>query len=454
MIIALTVSYWLILALRLPLFTILPGWFWKFTAEPAAPLWSIALLLALLALAIMVLIRKNGRYRTRLLLLIVLGVGFQFGFAWLEGRGTQAITDRIVNSGHAEFARKASQQEDIIYVVKHYESLLADGELGRFANSKPPGTLFFYMLTNKIAQLGRGENLQNLQNLATFLWPVISCLVLIPLFYFCRMLFDQKTALLAAALYIFVPSANLITLHTDQVIFPLLAMTTALVSAISAQRNNPWIALAAGTLLYLSVWFSFALIFITPLIAVSCYFFSKSEKADRLSSFLKISLFLTIGVLLTDTLFRILLDYDVVLRYQNAIQYHLAWKKWSGTRLETIYCGLLNLLEFTLLTGIPLMILSMASVKNSLDQVYNYRNLTPAFLWPLAVIATLLSLAFIGKARGEVARLWLFLVPFICLVAARFITTRYKTTEQGLPLLIIVLQFGTAFLIKMNQDFW
>ena len=91
------------------------------------------------------------RYRFKLLLLFLLGVSLQFGFAFIEERGLDAIRDRMVDTGHAEFATIAVQQDSLLYVASHYESLIESGQLGEYAPSKPPGTLLFYMVTEKLA---------------------------------------------------------------------------------------------------------------------------------------------------------------------------------------------------------------------------------------------------------------------------------------------------------------
>jgi hypothetical protein len=380
--------------------------------------------------------------------------------AFLEGRGIEAVRDRIVIAGHAEFATIAVQHEDIFYVMSHYEQLLEAGELGEFANSKPPGTLLFYMLTNKFSGLfftakNNVEKLETLRNVATFLWPLLSYMVIVPLYCLARMLFGKEIAVLSCTLYLFVPSVNLITLHTDQVAFPLFFVTSVLLSAIACRRNSLLIAFFTGMFIYFSIWFTFGLAFALPFVAVVCYFLP-GRQIDRAHywPFVKMLTAITLGLLLSDILFRIIFNYDILLRYNNAVRFHLAWKNWVPTFTNSLYFGTLNLVEYVLWVGIPLSILAFMDVPKFIAESVGRRNVTLESIQPLVLSGTLFCMAFFGKTRGEVARIWLFLVPYICMMAAHTILTRYKNYKSVFVWAVIFLQLGTIYLTKINQDFW
>ena len=109
----LALGHWLVLAGHLRLLDGLPGWFWHFIAKPAGPVWLVALLLAGVLAAVRVARGAPGRDGLRDAALVVLAAGLQYGWALLEGRGAQAVTDRIVRTGHAEFARVAARRPPV-----------------------------------------------------------------------------------------------------------------------------------------------------------------------------------------------------------------------------------------------------------------------------------------------------------------------------------------------------
>ena len=418
----------------------------------------------LLGLTITLLTIIRNKYAIKLILLLFIGVSLQFSFAFLEGRGIDGIKDRIVNTGHAEFARVAVQQKDLLFLLKNYESLLASNELGRFANSKPPGTLFFYMLTKEIAKLpvsGKGNDarvLENLRNTASLLWPMISYFVLIPLFYVSRMLFDDDTAILACSLYLFVPSVNLITLHADQVIYPLLAMACIFLASLSSKKDSLIIGLCTGICIYLSIWFTFALIVISPIVIFSILNFTRKDGKLNYKYFLRIFSSIVVGFFFMDFAFRYLFKYDILLRYENAIHYHSAWKHiewkhWAGPIVEVVYSGFLNLIEYAVWLGAPLVLLVLISLKSSIVRIFNESKANIESMWPITLIGTLIFIAFAGDTKAEVARLWLFLVPSLCIIAAHYIQKNFKESNPCFLALILFLQFGTVYMIKINQDF-
>jgi hypothetical protein len=134
------------------MFDHLPGWMFTMRAKAIGPTVLLAALAALIAAA-------HGSPQPRdsesssSSALIAGGYLFQEGLAWSEGRGLNGLRDRMVTSGHAEFATVAVQQRSLWSVLTHYEQKVEGGELLRYAHSKPPGQLLFYMATERISRL-------------------------------------------------------------------------------------------------------------------------------------------------------------------------------------------------------------------------------------------------------------------------------------------------------------
>ncbi len=86
--------------------------------------------------------------------------------------------------------------------------------------------------------------------------------------------------------------------------------------------------------------------------------------------------------------------------------------------------------------------------------MYNERNVTAESIFSITLIGILVFTAFAGRTKAETARLWLFLVPCVCIVAAHYILKNFKKSNPWFIGLILFLQFGTVYMIKINQDFW
>ena len=70
-----------------------------------------------------------------------------------------------------------------------------------------------------------------------------------------------------------------------------------------------------------------------------------------------------------------------------------------------------------------------------------------------AFMVTYLALGLLGQTRGEVQRLWLFMVPLVCLFVAEETQTLFKRREGGM-VLVVCLQLVTLFLTAKFQDFY
>ncbi len=209
--------------------------------------WGAPLEVAVLAIAFMVLtpivVAKSISPRLFLFLAIMAGTTLQWGFAMTEGRGVDGLRDRVVTSGHAEFVRKAVKNTDIPFTMSHYESLAESGKLGVFSKAKPPGQILFYMITERFSEwvLGKPddnrERVHKLQDFITLVWPFFAALAALPLYALTVRLSDAAAARMAVGLYFLTPSFNRVTLHTDQVLFPLLVLVCLYGFIISRWRR-------------------------------------------------------------------------------------------------------------------------------------------------------------------------------------------------------------------------
>jgi hypothetical protein len=461
-IVLLTVVHLSILALGLPLLARLPGWFPRLRPKPLGP-WYLLLGLAAVPVLGWLLARAlNARRFASILVLILSGFVLQHGFAWSEGQGFDGIRRTIVTSGHAEFATVAVQQPSMSDVVVRYEEKVQNEELGTYAHSKPPGTLLFYMATERLARrLARNESadarLKATRNLAAVVWPLMAYLPLLPLFYTLRRFVDDTTASVACLLYLVVPSVTLMTLHTDQCLFPLLFTSTTWMAVESQARRSVTWAFVTGACLYLSAFFTFALLLAIPMAAAFAV-------AERLQStlarsreshgraLLKTGIAAAAGFIFVGLEFRFAYGYDFFARLEAASLYHAGWRNWQGGAFETFYFAWLDYLEFAIWVGIPLTLLSLAAERRAILRAVN-GNMRGLVLPSLVVLLSFLYLGFFGRTKAESGRLWLFLVPMCCGLAAVELRERYPVRWGSFTTIVIALQWLTVYLTKMGQDF-
>ena len=153
-------------------------------------------------------------------------------------------------------------------------------------------------------------------------------------------------------------------------------------------------------------------------------------------------------------MFRLQFHYDIFLRYQQAMVTHSSWKDWTPDPVRTVYFGLLNLLEFALWVGVPLAAGAFLGTVRSVQNIRLGKRITTEMLMAPLLACALLGLAFFSMTKGETARLWLFLVPCLCLVVAHHLLQSKQDHRRWLIRLVILLQFGTVYFTKVNQDFW
>ena len=73
----------------------------------------------------------------------------------------------------------------------------------------------------------------------------------------------------------------------------------------------------------------------------------------------------------------------------------------------------------------------------------------------VSLAVAILCTDFLGRTRGEIARLWLFVVPFMCLIAVTYVYRLFKPVKANLVfVLILFLEMATTYLTKVRQDFW
>lgn len=457
-IIGLTLAHGAVLAFKLPLLTALPGWFYQGTDKPAGSLGVLLLLVGLVAAVCALLVRPATATWARVLLIVLAGAGFQHGLALTEGRGLDGLRQRTTEAGHSQFFEIAGKVQNPRHVLTRYHALAQEGQLGKYAPTKPPGHLAFYLLNHRLAAVFHRANtvLEQIAWTRTFssvTWPLLAALAALPLFFLARRLFgDAPRALMSSASYLFVPSFCLVTMHADQALYPLLFLLCALLATWALDRASIPLCLAAGGAAYLSAAVSFPLAS-AGLLAAPALLHGKTPSTHRKRALLLLSM--AAGALAAWLLLRLALSYDPVAHYQRAMTYHGEWQKWEAA--TALKFAAKNILELLAWLGVPLGALAAERVGRAVLALVRRRPLQRGDLFTLATLAILLAVLGLGRIKAELPRLGLFMMPAFCIISSDMLAGLTVSTPQAAPaarILVIVLQAATAYLTKRYQDFW
>lgn len=312
---------------------------------------------------------------------------------FLSFAGTQSLLDHCVQSGHAEFVITGSRGWSIHDVLRNYEQIVLS-ESQRYAASKPPGQVLLYTLFNSVSFETAGDVPRgfvdgahwNLSVVLAVGIPLLAGLVVFPMFFFSQKMGIEKPWF---PVFLFVLSApfSLIVMHMDQALYPMMTMLVLFVLHQGIEQKSVAMLLLAGVIFGIGCFVSFSLV---PVLLLAGLVVPVRKEALSLLPFAMLGCALVYLVLFLGW------DYNPMLRYRNAMVHHAQWKGFPWTWGNWWIATRVNIAEFVLWMG-PLMPLFFSVKKRTKDSV---------------IMGLLfLGLLFFGKAAGEVARLWLFMMP-------------------------------------------
>lgn len=458
-IVSLSIAYWTTLAFGIPVFQNLLFWFWQFEYKPAVNWWIIPLIAAVSYFSVSIVLKHHHNQRHNIIILIFTGYFLQFGFSFIEGKGLDSLKDRMIVYSHSEFASIATKIDDISVLACNYEALADSNKIGVLPKSKPPGALIFYTLLEKAANIfstidTTQDKYDRFISFAVFIFPLISYLVLIPLYGIGREILPEKYANLPGLLYIFLPNINLVTMHLDQVLYPLIVAVTIWLILLGI-KNTSYVKLGlAGILLYMSLYITFSITIIIPflliLIAIfSFYYNNREQKALYLATYYVVFL---LGFFVTALIMKLATDYDIIIRYTKSIHFYSGMNVLeSSDKWVTFYAGI-NIIEVSIWSGLAFAFTYYLGLFRATVNLFR-KNIDLISVMTIVFSVLVLILAFIGVAKGETARLWIFLLPIVVLVAANEINLRFKNRPEFSIKLILLMQLITTFMLKVFQDF-
>ena len=469
MLVSLAFFQWMILIFRIPVFSSIYGWYWKFILKANYFYfdWLVPVFFVLFILAARHYLKHPQVTFTNLLPLVLFGTLMQFSFAYIEGGSFEVLRESYAMSPHKFYAEFASTGAGFLETIKNYEMLLGKGN---FASTKPPGLVGLYILLERISFAVNPSPLAHerffrLTRLIAWIFPFVSMLVIYPLSSLGKWFLGEKNAIIPALLYLCLPNVLLIQLYMDQTLYPLLFVLVIWLIVIAVDKNAILYSVMTGLLLYLSIFVSFSLIpalFIAFLLVgmhglfawtgCSASISKVSMTAGNLWGYIRLGLGVLLGMGVLYLLFQTLLGYNVLERYSNAIAIHRELKNYDTGLGGLLPAALLNNGDYGVWTGTSILVLSMLAIFGSLVRIFK-KSLSDFDWLSLSFLATYAAINIAGQTGGETGRLWIFLSPVFVLLAAEQAPMIFKKRESGVYM-VIILQLITVVLTLKFQDFF
>ncbi|MDX9866080.1 MAG: hypothetical protein RBT34_14855 [Anaerolineaceae bacterium] len=449
--------HWTVLLLQLKVFLVIRGWKWYFwQKEIPQPIWLFPLMLAAGLAVVWFVFRNSKHIQRKLIALMLLGAALQIGFGFLAGGGFESLRLKYADSVFNNYAEAAAEGPGLWHALTNYETDYGDDW---YLGTKPPGVLAVYILTEKASSIfmpaaDSAGRFLSLTTFAAYVFPFLAFLVLLPLYRLARGLkLTEQEGLLAAALYVAVPAVLLIPLFLDQVLYPLIFTSVLLLAQYAWKKKSRTLALLTGLAVYSALYLGFSLLALISLIPLWLGLQTLLHREEHpLKESLKMGLAFGGGLLAAFLLFRLVLNYDILLRYTTAMANHRRAKQYAPGLEQWLHAFLLNHAELLTWYGFPFLLLALTRMIRSLAACIR-RQSQPLDELAAAFFLTYGALNLFGQTNGEVQRLWLFMVPMFVLLSAREALHLTRANRGGLSLLFL-LQWVTTWLLFTFQDFY
>lgn len=400
--------------------SLMAGWFFAFEVQPLSISW-IALWI-FLGGGLLYFLPKINTERQYILLFL----GGWLLPVFLSLAGMQSLLDHCVQSGHAEFVVTGSRGMSVYDVIHNYEQLVLH-ETQRYAASKPPGQVLLYSFLHFLSPNIGGDvpapfvdvAHRELSVLLTGVMPLLAGCVVFPMFSLAQRL-KLKRPWVPVLLFLVSAPYSLVVMHMDQALYPTLALTTLLFIHRGWEEESRWWSIMAGGVFGLGCFMSFSLLPVVILLGLVLPF--RSEVRTTL-------IYAGLGCIFFYLLMYLGWGYNPVIRYLHAMEHHAQWKGFPWTWGNWWIATRVNIVEFVLWMG-PLMPL-----------FFLWRKKKDMVVWA----SLFFGLLFFGKAAGEIARLWLFVMPVYWIFVCR--------DERNQHWSYIVLMMIWTLLMKWQMDF-
>lgn len=468
-------------------------WGWEYRPVPLGPKTIAPItIFALLVVYLFALLRsrlylKNKLYEIFCLTFLgLLGYLLIISMASLMKIGLDEVPLITINEIHTSYFLDAAKVGSMTEFLGTFH--LRMPTLLCHSKTHPPGPIVFYWLilsllriapavSSFILKLGSGLHL-NLEYIANslrtsginpthevlssaiasgFVLPLIASMTIFPIYFFGKRLYGPELALTSSVIFLVIPSMTQFSPQMDQ-LFSLFAVSTVAAFYYALEDRDWRYSAASGFLMFLGLFFSLGILALLPIMLclyVRAYLAEKATgwygREERRTRFVvQNGLVFILGFSIPYVLSLLVFEFSL-LRVFAAI---LAdQRRFNVTQHRTYSTWLVyNLYDFFVFLGVPVSMLLAKRIYNFLKNVqHEIQKQTNLFL--VALIASLAILDFSGVTRGEVARMWIFLMPLVVLAGAPGLQSAgdgEKSLNTRLLLVTLLMQFFSIIVFKTN----
>ena len=445
----------------------LPGeWIWRRNILPVRLLPPFLAGLGLTGLAALIARRdwsSLSRPARALALLLVILLAFALQIALLNAAGPPWVTGGayVVSPSATTYFAVSLDVTNPARWVADYPRLLHS--LPYHSGTHPPGFVLFFLAVRRVCAALIGTPSPHLDQLAreyndvfglsltgpdtaaaiasALVIALLGALALLPIYYLARLLVGPRAAPYAACLSASIPALLLLAASPDLIILSLTALSLCLGYCAWRRRSLP-LAFLAGLTVALGLFLSlaFALVAALAVIWLILGLFGPSPRRETVRRTAAIGGVALAGLLAFYLALYVIYGYRPIEVAVQALSAHRGITTVEAARTYWKWL-LMNPVECALFAGLPLVIAAAWSWRTCRDPASSRPRL---FLWAWFLLFAALDLS--GAVRGEVGRIWLFLLWPISLAASAWLAAR-PGRAQALPLLVF-LQVAQALLMK------
>ncbi len=460
----LTIAYVIALALNLTPWLRGPDeWRWAYAIPGTLSRLWLSVVLVVIYLIVAAWLIKSAPSR-RITILVVVGAAImtpllQFALLYLDHPDVKApLFYRTVSISSGGYFNVGAVVTDISDFLRHFVERMPTYPI--HPQRHPPGLPWLFAVSRQffeqLPELARSVSatlrpyqcqnidLMNLPDSAIasatlqMSVPLLLGLVVWPLYALGRRLYDEPTARRAALAWPLIPSIALWATRWDQ-LFALVTVIAFLLLLYGLHWRR-WRGLfLSGLAVSLGLFFNFSIAAVGALLALYALLWLIVQRPRPALRWLVIAAASWLGGLATIWLvFYWLYQLDPLAAWRTAMDIHLGLDRSYVTWL------FFHPYDFLVFLGIPLAVFWGAHTFGVLRSLRQHR--TPIDLLTLAFLSGFILLIVSGTSRGEVARVWSFLLPLALLIAARHQPDRSGIFLALLSLVALQTLVGNIFL--------
>jgi hypothetical protein len=404
------------------------------------PVVFAALFIALLVLVFRGTMRVRPGYL--LCILVMCGTVLHLLVAMMDG-GPEAISVTFTRWGYEYFGDVPAVRNPIQF-LRDYVELMP--HLSMHSRVHPPGPVLMLWFITLFT--GRDPLAASIGSIA------VSNLTIVPLYYFARRVFDDKTALYSVLLYLFAPTVVMFTATSVDTFFCLFTAGSFCFFAAAMERDSRLSAALAGLSFALAILMSFNLAVLGLFFAVvGLKYLTHSENRARTFQCLAIMA----GAFILFYLLAFAVGYNVSTCFAKAsaqLRTDVINQDLYTPRAPYIIWRIGTPIAVLFFAGIPAAGLFALWTRRGISGHNPLSTVRDSAAYYVGFLATLIAFDLLYFGRGEGERAWVFLLPFIIAPAGALIARRTAKPDAVLLWTLGVTFVQTFVMEALLFTYW